>query len=228
METKQITLIASSHDELGELNSNELYKILQKIKPEIIFEEIFFTRSRENEFIYDIENTVETIAINKYINRHKVKHVPVDFDYSFIINDIKFLYNKLDSINDTKYKENNKKKSYLMGKYGFKCLNSCDFESVIDELKDIEKRLIIELNDVELMNIFESWEKINDKRGDEMVKNIYQYSKKSDYNDAVFIFGVAHKKSIHQKIMYYNDKYQIKVNWKLYGYENCCIRANGI
>jgi hypothetical protein len=35
-----ITLICSRHDELGKWNSNELYQILEKVNPDIIFEEI--------------------------------------------------------------------------------------------------------------------------------------------------------------------------------------------
>jgi len=50
-----------------------------------------------------------------------------------------------------------------------------------------------------------------------MVKNVFKYSKENDYNDAVFIFGVAHKKSILQNIRNYSDEYRLKMNWKLYG-----------
>jgi hypothetical protein len=64
------------------------------------------------------------------------------------------------------------------------------------------------------------FEKINSKREIEMVKNIFKYSKENDYNDAVFIFGVAHKNSILQKINDYKNKNKITINWKLYGVAN--------
>jgi hypothetical protein len=217
--TKQITLISSSHEELGELNSNELYKILLGIKPEIIFEELFFTRSRKNIYKYNIDKTVETITINKFTYEHKVIHVPVDFDYSYIINDVNIMYDKLNKIIDEKYKGHNQKKSYLISKYGFKCLNSDKFECIVDELKTIEKEIIIELNDDKLTNTFNQWEIINKIREDEIVKNVFKYSKENDYDDAVLIFGVAHKKSILQNIRNYSNEYNLKMNWKLYGFE---------
>jgi hypothetical protein len=223
MKTNQITLISSSHEELGELNSNELYKILVEINPEIIFEELFFTRSRENICKYDIRKTVETVAINKYIYEHNVIHVPVDCDYYSIMDDVNFMYEKLNRIIGVKYKEYNQKKSYLIGKYGFKCLNSDKFECIVDELKTIEKEIIIELNDEKLTSTFNLWEKINSKRENEMVKNIFIYSTENDYNDAIFVFGVAHKKSILQKINDYKNEYKIEINWKLYGFENLNI-----
>ena len=42
MGLKQVTLISSAHEELGELNSNELYKILVEISPDIILRNYFF------------------------------------------------------------------------------------------------------------------------------------------------------------------------------------------
>jgi len=35
-----ITLISTRHDELGKCNSNELYKIIESVDPELIFEGI--------------------------------------------------------------------------------------------------------------------------------------------------------------------------------------------
>jgi hypothetical protein len=59
---KQITLISSAHEEQGELNSSELYKIFVEIKPEIIFEELFFPRTKENILKFNIK------SIEKYCN----------------------------------------------------------------------------------------------------------------------------------------------------------------
>lgn len=219
VKTNKITLISSSHYALGELNSCELYKILIEINPEVIFEEIFFPRTKENICKYNIEKTVETIAINKYTNEHNVIHIPVDYDYSCIIDDMNLLYENLEKTISMKYREFNKKKSYQIGK-GFKSLNSDELICILDELKIIEKETIIDLRDEKITNIFNLWEKINNKREDEMIKNILKYSKENNYNNAVFIFGVAHKESILQKLRNYKDEYKLKIDWKLYGFEN--------
>jgi len=40
-----ITLVCTAHKPLGNCNSEELYKIIEKINPEVIFEEIDFSRT---------------------------------------------------------------------------------------------------------------------------------------------------------------------------------------
>jgi pheromone shutdown protein TraB len=41
MQTHSITLISTVHKEIGQCNSNELYKIIESIKPDVIFLEAF-------------------------------------------------------------------------------------------------------------------------------------------------------------------------------------------
>jgi hypothetical protein len=166
---------------------------------------------------------LKSIAIDKYIDEYHTAHVPIDYDFSYInLNDIEFMYETFRN-NSEKYNNLNLKKNYSINKYGFKYLNSDECICILDEMKSIEKEIIIDLNDEKLTSTFSLWEEINNKRENEMVKNLFIYSTENDYNDAVFIFGVAHKKSILQKIKSYKSKYEIKINWKLYGFENLNI-----
>jgi len=218
MGLKQITLISSAHEEHGELNSNELYKILVEISPDIIFEELFFPRTKENTInLYSIEN----YAINKYIDEYIVTHVSVDYDFrTFInLNDINTMYEKLRNSSEQIYTLN-KRKNYSIGKKGFKYLNSEDCTSILDEIKSLEKEILNSLDDEKITNLYNLWENINNKRENEMVNNIFLYSKENDYNNAVFIFGIAHKKSILQNLEDYENKYKLGLNWKLYGFDN--------
>ncbi len=50
-----------------------------------------------------------------------------------------------------------------------------------------------------------------------MLQNIYKYSKESQYNQAVFLIGAEHKKSIMRKITEYKKLSEIKLNWTMYG-----------
>jgi pheromone shutdown protein TraB len=50
-----------------------------------------------------------------------------------------------------------------------------------------------------------------------MLQNIYNYSKGNQYNQAVFLIGAGHRKSIMQKITKYEKLSEIKLNWKIYG-----------
>ena len=67
-----ITLISTRHDEVGKCNSNELYKIIESINPELIFEEI--PPSYFDKYYIDRScNNLETDTINKYLETHDVK-----------------------------------------------------------------------------------------------------------------------------------------------------------
>jgi len=219
MENKQIIIITTAHIEQGELNSSELYKILVKINPEIIFEELFFIRTKENILKYNI-NSIENSAIEKYMDEYKVAHVSVD--YNFLKNikkkDIELMYEKLKNSSE-KYLTLIRNYNFSISKKGLKYTNSDEFLGILDEAKSIEKEIINNLNDKKLMRIYNLWEKINEKRENKMVNTIYQYSKKNVYKNAVFIFGASHKKSILQKIKDYENKYKIEINWKLYDFE---------
>ena len=75
----KITLVCTRHDKLGKCNSDELYKIIEKINPELIFEEIppsYFDKY----YINKSRNNLETDIINKYSDAHTIKHIPVDSD----------------------------------------------------------------------------------------------------------------------------------------------------
>lgn len=55
-----------------------------------------------------------------------------------------------------------------------------------------------------------------DDRENAMLQNIYNYSKENQYNQAVFLIGAGHKRSIVQKIEEYQRFSEIKLNWTLY------------
>ena len=47
-----------------------------------------------------------------------------------------------------------------------------------------------------------------------MLENIYNYSKENQYHHAVFLIGAGHRKSIIPKIMEYEKKSEMKLNWQ--------------
>lgn len=56
-----------------------------------------------------------------------------------------------------------------------------------------------------------------DNREEAMLENIYNYSKINKYNQAVFLIGAEHKKSVMNKIAVYEKLSEIKLNWTMYG-----------
>jgi len=71
-----ITLICTAHKETGNCNSLKLYKIIEKIQPDIIFEElplIVYDQCYNKDRV-----TLETSAIKEYIKNYPIKHIPID------------------------------------------------------------------------------------------------------------------------------------------------------
>ena len=65
-----ITLVCTRHGESGNCNSIELHDIIEKIRPEIIFEELsqsHFDESYKQETLI----TLETNAIKKYLKNNR-------------------------------------------------------------------------------------------------------------------------------------------------------------
>ncbi|MEQ1625712.1 MAG: hypothetical protein ABL870_13510, partial [Sediminibacterium sp.] len=82
------------------------------------------------------------------------------------------------------------------------------FNSIEKGLQKINKDKFFETNKL--------WKNINEKRENEMLENIYNYSKEHSYDKAVFTLGSAHRKSIMKKIQEFEKKEKFKLNWTFY------------
>ena len=70
--------------------------------------------------------------------------------------------------------------------------------------KPLGKRLEIEFN--KSIDIYENT----------MIANIYSYCKEDYFNTAIFLCGVAHRKSIIEKIQKIQPTEKTKVNWQFF------------
>ena len=209
-----ITLICSSHVEYENCNPIELFKIIEIIKPEIIFEEIPYDRY-DKYYKYKSAYTLETDAINMYLEKYNVIHIPVD-TYEFsdeIQGKINFMYKTI-SENNSDYTKLVKKQFLATIQNGFSFLNSDLFDDLIEEIHSIEKNTLKLINDNELFNIYNKWMEITNSRENEILNNIYKYSKEKEYNNAILVIGAEHGKSILNKVKEYNFKENIEINWR--------------
>ena len=67
-----------------------------------------------------------------------------------------------------------------------------------------------------LLRIYNSSLEDIDTRENAMLENIYKYSKENLYNQAVFLIGADHRKSILQKFIEYEKMSEIKLNWTIW------------
>jgi hypothetical protein len=216
-----ITLLCTAHGEKGNCNIQELYNIINKIDPEVIFEEIppseFDSFYRER-----TRNNLESDTIIKYLENHKCEHIPVDLDYTPPKSFFDTYGNMHRRIEERSY---NYKKiidthSFYREIYGFKYLNSIECMTLDIELnKEMETVLRI-INDEKLYEIHKSWNEIMDKRENEMLKNIYLYSKNNEFNKGLFFIGSGHRDTIINKIQNYSKVEEFVINWNYSNYEN--------
>jgi hypothetical protein len=213
-----ITLVCTRHDELGKCNSNELYKIIERISPELIFEEIppsYFDKY----YINKNRNNLESDTINKYSETHKVEHIPVDSENipsQSLVQQYTYLLKRIDGladINGFHYRTFTEKYISYVEMYGFKYLNSIYCINYYDKINDTIEKGLQKINNDELYQTYKSWKDINEKRENEMLQNVYNYSKEHSYDKAIFTVGAGHRKSLMQKIQEYDRKEECKLNW---------------
>lgn len=216
-----ITLIGTKHSELGKCNSDELYKIIEFINPEVIFEEL---PSKSFDIIYNINSlnfppdvVTEIKCVKKYLQKHNIKHIPVDIDLRCISdNEQNWMFDTFEKYDD--YNKIEYEQSLLTMQYGFNFLNSDKCIDLAEQKKLIIKNIIgVDINKNELSRIYKLFNMQEDIRENAILKNIYDYSKENQYNQAVFLIGSAHKKSLINKIIKYEKLSDIKLNWKMFG-----------
>jgi uncharacterized protein YktA (UPF0223 family) len=203
------------HKEIGKCNSKELYAIIEKSNPEIIFEEFDLSRTDDEYYKnghYKTQSvcSLETITIMKYLENHQIIHKPVDtYDVTYFPED---MYAKISNVSE-EYNNLVKMNFIFSCQQGLLYLNSVECSDLLEKIHLIEEEVVKKLNDKILLDSYKSWQLITTNRENEMIKNIYDYSKSNGYNNAIFITGAEHKRSIIEKIRDYERKNEIKINW---------------
>jgi len=204
----------------------ELHKIIEIIKPDIIFEElsddVFNQCYGEKKRI-----TLETTSIKEYLKINNIKHIPVA-TYEIPISDhdsFDKMFQKITGNNEFRL---------LLDKlieygyiYGFSYLNNKHCDILHEIIKEHKKKIIDYFDDKYLSKIYSLWVDYNEKKENIMINNIYNYSKKYQYDNAILFIGAAHRKSIIMKINKLKRKLEPKLNWGFFDFKKYC-EANGI
>ncbi len=215
-----ITLICTVHKESGICNLYELYKIIGKINPEVIFEEM-------PPIAYDAyykdktRNNLETDTINKYLETHQIEHIPVDYfniPASFF-KDNDYMHKRIETIS-FEYRSLIDTHSSYVRQYGFKYLNSIYCNNLQNELYKSMTKALEKINDDKLFQTYKLWNDVIEKREIEIINNIYSYSEKHKYNRGLFFIGAAHRESIINKIQKHPGMEYITLNWNYSNYDN--------
>jgi len=209
-----ITIISSFHKNIGKCNPDELYNIIEDIQPEIIFEELCLDTFSMIYADSSVPYTIEAITVKKYILKYPVKHFPVD---TYPLNE-KDLFNGADEIakRSPEYLRLWNEQISMITNYGYDFINSNACTELLERISDIEKIVLSEINDLKFSSEYESERIFHNNREYEMLNNIYDYSKKLNYNKAIFICGAVHRKPLKNKIQEKEVKEALKINWTFY------------
>jgi hypothetical protein len=220
MTKPNITVIFSRHHSGGICNSDALYQIMEKVIPEVIFEELCeanFEKAHVNHTL----NTLEARAVMMYQLSHQVKHLPVDtfrrpknFDEK-----VDFMYDKL--LNYAGEHSTNLK-SFLdwmmsmVDRHGFPLLNSEDNEKIIEKRKELIQNALDFLDNDKLFDLAQMEQEVIEQREETILDNIYQYTAENHYSRGLMLIGSGHRKSILGKIARRSKTESLKVNWQYF------------
>jgi hypothetical protein len=161
-----------------------LYKIIDVINPEIIFEELF--QNFIECYVDRIGDKLGTNTIIKYLENHQIEHIPVDCadipSFSFL--DLhKFMHYKLER---RSYRQVVDIKSDYTALYGFKYLNSINYIKLNDWYENEIVKIIKFINDESLMPVNQKWLDFMATKEDVMISQIYDYCKNHLFERGLF------------------------------------------
>jgi hypothetical protein len=212
-----ITLISTNHTESGKCNADELYKIIESIKPEIIFEELPSKSFNDYYNGKPSSVTLEVKCIKNYLQNHNIEHIPVDDIADPNRHPLeRLMFKKFER--DTEYKKLKYEHNLLKKQKGFDYLNSHKCIDIVEKWILEEKRILgfFDAHNNTFLDTYKLFYEDVNNRENSMLQNIYNYSRENQYNQAVFLLGAGHRKSIMQKIAGYEKMTEIKLNWKIY------------
>ena len=223
-----ITLIGTIHGNKGFCTPDSLYQIIEKIRPEIIFEEMppsyiddyYVTKSRQN---------LESRTIIKYLETHDIQHIPVDIDIvtTALLDKNRAMHLRVES-NSIEYRRLIDNDIVYRYHYGFDYLNSIYCEKLCKELNEAIEVTVHRIGDEKLIQAHYQWNEVDGKREDEMIKNIYNYCAENIFDTGIFFIGAFHRESIINKIRKYEETSDIKINWNYNNYDNILDVLNEI
>lgn len=207
-----ITFISTIHKEIGKCNSDELFKIIEVIAPEVVFLEADSqTYSNYEQYLlstYGVyHRKLEIAAIQKYGHTTSFEYVTVcDVELSDAFHKkIKISCQNRDMQNLI---ENFKA---LEAEYGFMFLNSQECVDLQEEMRVLESIILNDdVLDKEVKANIEAYE-------NSMIRNIYDYSKNNMFSSAIFMCGAAHRRSIIEKIEKANIEERLDLAWTVFG-----------
>jgi hypothetical protein len=200
---------------MGLANVSELYAILERIQPEVIFLEV--PPSAFGDFYENCsQQNLESMAVRQYRQRRQVKIVPVDLPTP-----AREFFENHEQMRETIRAESAEFRQLLGSErahvrtYGFFYLNSEHYSKLTADLDAEMLRTIKRLGNCRLGEIFESGKEKDDLREKKMMQNIQKYCRENTFDKGVFLVGAAHRQAIIEI-----SREQSGIQWDFDGHSN--------
>jgi hypothetical protein len=215
--SSNVTLIFTQHRELGLCSSDALLRIIESVKPEVIFEELSEDNYRRA-YSEGTLNNLESVAIRKYVKTHDIPHVPVDTferpkNYD---KDQSHLYGGVTSsagVHSFHLRGLLDQHEAMITQFGFTYLNSHDNEKVFEAIDKLKLKVLETLNDEALHRMAKIIEEVIVIREDAILDNVYNYIRENNYVNGLMFIGSGHQKSIKKKIRERVETENLKIDW---------------
>ena len=208
---KCISLVCTVHEENGLANIPELCVILERIRPEVIFLES--PPDALDQYLNGgSSNDLESASVRQYRARNRVELVPVDLPTpeSRFFNDWAHLQGQAETSDSRRLITWHKNYAH---EYGFAYLNSEHCGKMWADIYAEMRPTLGKIHRPELTKIFEAWNRQNDLREDEMLKNIRKYCAEKSFEKGAFLIGAAHRQSIINKSIEYRGEHSNLIQW---------------
>lgn len=196
---KTISLICTVHEECGFASASALYAIIEHLKPEVIFFEAPADAFHEY-IITGTQGNLESTSIRRYRENNDVAVVPVDLPTP----EARFFGKLKDLTQRVEGKSRDYRRLMLWNTnyirdYGFPYLNSEHSTKMWSDIYADIRTTVKTINEQDVTEYLELWERTNDLRENEMMRNISKYCREYSFERAVFLVGAAHRESIIAK-----------------------------
>lgn len=188
----RITVVGTAHRGSGLCNADELLRILEAIRPDVIFEEI---RPADFELAYrdPSKHTLEMRAVGNYLKVRPARQVPVD-DYVIpdtFRRDMASLEQYVVS-NNAEYGDLMDEISEKQHLFGFRFLNSPEFQSLNKRADAAFERTIAKSGSEDLTRKLSLWNDQIKRRNVAMVENVHDFCRTNAFTEGVLLVGAGH------------------------------------
>lgn len=212
---KRVLVVCSVHRDLGLANASELYALLSRLRPEVVFLEL--PSADLADYLDGTRGTTESIAAARYRANYPVALVPVDLPApgNEFRRNVDYLFDRVEQASP----EYNRL-SYLHRQnvctYGFAYLNSASSFALWSAIQEAMRTTIVELGDPTTTELYASWTHAHYNREKAMIESVESYARQKPFNTGVLLVGLAHRQSLIDKSRMGGDR-PPTVQWEFDG-----------